>query len=87
MVDDGLADVAPWGFDPAAVGPPVLLLHGRNDRVVPIAHSEWLAARIPRVELWLVPGAGHVSVLGSAEAALDWLVVQAGPGPPAQASG
>ena len=24
-------------------------------------------------ELWLRPGAGHISVLNSAEAALDWL--------------
>lgn len=78
MVDDDLAYVAPWGFDAAAIGAPVLFLHGLDDRVVPSAHSQWLAERVARAELWLVPGAGHVSVLGSAEAALDWLVDRAG---------
>ena len=77
MVDDDLAYVAPWGFDPATIGTPVLFLHGLDDRVVPSTHSEWLADRVRGSELRLVPGAGHVSVLGSADAALDWLVERA----------
>ena len=52
---------------------PVLFVHGVQDRVVPSAHSQWLAARCRSADLWLVPGEGHVSVLGSAVAALDWL--------------
>jgi pimeloyl-ACP methyl ester carboxylesterase len=73
MVDDDLAYVAPWGFAPADVTMPTLLLHGERDRMVPSAHSEWLAARLPSAELWLEPGEGHVSVLRRAEDALQWL--------------
>lgn len=78
MVDDDLAYVAPWGFDPADTTVPVLVLHGDDDRVVPPAHGRWLAARIPSAELWLRPGEGHVSVLGAAPAALDWLLAHGG---------
>jgi len=74
MVDDDLAYVAPWGFDPATITAPVLLLHGEADRVVPSSHGRWLADRIPSAELWLRPGDGHVSVLGAATDALDWLL-------------
>jgi len=80
MVDDDLAYVAPWGFDPAEVRVPVLLVHGGQDRVVPSSHGRWLAGRIPSAELWLRPEDGHVSVLGSAEAALGWLREHAGLG-------
>ena len=76
MVDDDLAYVAPWGFDPADIAAPVLLLHGDADRVVPAAHSRWLAGRIPSAELWLRAGDGHVSVLRSAPAALDWILTR-----------
>ena len=65
--------VAPWGFDPGQVRAPVLLLHGGQDRVAPSSHAEWLATRIRSAELWLRPDDGHISVLNSAEAALDWL--------------
>ncbi|GEL98277.1 alpha/beta fold hydrolase [Cellulomonas terrae] len=74
MVDDDLAYVAPWGFDPATITAPVLLLHGEADRVVPSSHAVWLADRIPSAELWLRPGDGHVSVLAAATDALDWLL-------------
>jgi pimeloyl-ACP methyl ester carboxylesterase len=41
---------------------PTLLLHGALDRVVPPAHLQWYAARLPRARVELVPGAGHVSL-------------------------
>jgi len=80
MVDDDLAYVAPWGFDPAEVRVPVLLVHGGQDRVVPSGHARWMAGRITSAELWLRPEDGHVSVLGSAEAALGWLRERASEG-------
>jgi len=73
MVDDDLAYVAPWGFDPRQARPPVLFLHGGQDRMVPSSHGEWLARRTRSAELWLRPDDGHVSVLHAGTAALDWL--------------
>ena len=75
--DDELAFVIPWGFDPGQVTPPVLILHGGQDRIVPASHGEWLARRCPAAELWLRPGDGHISVLDSAVTALDWLAEHA----------
>ena len=73
LIDDDLAHVQPWGFDPATITVPVLLLHGTLDRVVPAAHAEWLAARIPTAELRLEPGEGHISILNHAADALEFL--------------
>jgi pimeloyl-ACP methyl ester carboxylesterase len=73
LIDDDLAYVAPWGFDPAGITAPVLLMHGTADGIVPASHSRWLAGRCPNAELRLSPGDGHISVLRGAESALDWL--------------
>jgi pimeloyl-ACP methyl ester carboxylesterase len=73
MVEDLLAGAQAWGFTPADITVPVLILHGDEDRMVPSAHGEWLAAHCPAAELRLAPGAGHITVLDSAPAALEWL--------------
>ncbi len=73
LIDDDLAYVAPWGFDPAQVIAPVLFVHGGRDRVVPSSHSEWLARRCPSAELWLRPDDGHISILNQGAAAMGWL--------------
>lgn len=73
LVDDDLAYVTPWGFDPAQIVAPLLFLHGGRDRLVPSSHSEWLARRCPSAELWRRPNDGHISVLNSAPAAMEWL--------------
>jgi pimeloyl-ACP methyl ester carboxylesterase len=73
FVDDDLAGVGAWGFDPADIIAPALFVHGCRDRVVPSSHSEWLARRCPSADLWLRPEDGHISVLGSGVAALSWL--------------
>lgn len=78
MIADDLALVGPWGFDLATVRPPVLLFHGLDDRMVPSSHGAWLADHLPTSTLWLRPGEGHVSVLASAPAALDWLIDRSG---------
>jgi len=80
LIDDDLAFVAPWGFDPARVLAPTLFLHGGRDRVVPSSHGEWLARRCPSAELWLSPDDGHISVLNQSAAALEWLREQADQG-------
>ncbi|MFI0479112.1 alpha/beta fold hydrolase [Actinomadura sp. 9N215] len=73
LVDDDLAYVAPWGFDPAGISAPLLVLHGGRDRVVPASHGRWLARHCPTAHLRLSEDDGHISVLNSAAAALDWL--------------
>jgi pimeloyl-ACP methyl ester carboxylesterase len=73
MIDDDLAYVAPWGFDPGQVSPPVLFLHGGQDRIAPSAHASWLAHHVRTGKLRLRPDDGHISVLSSAAEALDWL--------------
>jgi pimeloyl-ACP methyl ester carboxylesterase len=77
MIDDDLAYVAPWGFEPSQVDVPVMLLHGSQDRIAPVAHAKWLASHIPNAELRVQPDDGHISVLGSAAAALEWLAARA----------
>ncbi|MFT2017073.1 alpha/beta fold hydrolase [Streptomyces sp. 796.1] len=73
LIDDDLAYVAPWGFDPEQVVAPALLLHGDRDRIAPSAHARWLADRCPTAELRIRPDDGHISVLAGAEGALAWL--------------
>jgi pimeloyl-ACP methyl ester carboxylesterase len=73
MVDDDLAYVGAWGFEPRQVNAPVLLLHGGQDRIAPSSHDQWLSRQISSAELWLRPDDGHISVLNSATAALDWI--------------
>jgi pimeloyl-ACP methyl ester carboxylesterase len=73
IVDDSLAGARAWGFAPADITVPVLILHGAKDQMVPSAHAEWLAAHCPAAELRLVPDAGHITVLDSAPTALAWL--------------
>jgi pimeloyl-ACP methyl ester carboxylesterase len=60
--DDNCA-LLPWGFDPASITVPVLLLHGKQDMFVPFGHGEWLAARIPGVEARLLDDDGHLTLL------------------------
>jgi pimeloyl-ACP methyl ester carboxylesterase len=79
MVDDELAYVAPWGFDPGQISPPVLFLYGGRDRITPSSHGQWLARQIRSAQLWLHPDDGHISILSSAETALDWLLERASP--------
>jgi pimeloyl-ACP methyl ester carboxylesterase len=77
LIDDDIACVTPWGFDCIRVTAPVLLLHGDQDRVVPAGHAAWLAAAMPHATLWQRPADGHISVLGAAERALDWIAAHA----------
>ncbi|MBO2446268.1 alpha/beta hydrolase [Actinomadura barringtoniae] len=73
LIADDLAYVAPWGFDPAQVTAPVLILHGDADRIAPVAHGRWLAERCRSAELRVAPGDGHISVLRNAASVLEWI--------------
>jgi pimeloyl-ACP methyl ester carboxylesterase len=72
--DDDRALIADWGFDLADIRAPLSLWHGGQDRFVPIAHGEWLAAHV-RAEAHLRPEHGHLSLsLSSYGEILDWLL-------------
>jgi pimeloyl-ACP methyl ester carboxylesterase len=77
-IDDVMSMVTPWGFRPSEVNAPVLIVHGADDLVVPVAHGRWLAQHLSAAKLWLRPGDGHVGVLTACTAALDWLIRTAG---------
>ncbi|MFF7563345.1 alpha/beta fold hydrolase [Streptomyces pseudovenezuelae] len=72
-LDDGLALLSGWGFDPAAVTRPVLLWHGAQDTFSPVGHFSWLADRIPRVRPVLQQDTGRFGALEALPAVLDWL--------------
>ncbi|MBI2245065.1 MAG: alpha/beta fold hydrolase [Nocardioides sp.] len=61
--DDGLAAVAPWGFELADIRVPVAVWQGREDAMVPFAHGEWLAANVPGARPHLLDDEGHLSLV------------------------
>jgi pimeloyl-ACP methyl ester carboxylesterase len=62
-IDDDLAFAAPWGFDVADISRPTLIVHGADDRFVPVSHGEWLAAHVPGAEAWIDDANGHLTLL------------------------
>jgi pimeloyl-ACP methyl ester carboxylesterase len=64
--DDGLAQAAPWGFEVGSIRVPTQIWQGGQDRFVPFAHGEWLAARIPGTDAHLLPAEGHISLYARA---------------------
>jgi pimeloyl-ACP methyl ester carboxylesterase len=61
-IDDDFAFLEPWGFELGEITRPVLLLHGEDDRFVPVSHGRWLAARIPGVEARIDAADGHLTL-------------------------
>lgn len=61
--DDGLAATGPWGFSVSDITAPVAIWQGREDRMVPFAHGEWLAENAPGAAAHLLDGEGHLSLL------------------------
>jgi pimeloyl-ACP methyl ester carboxylesterase len=58
-VDDDLAFVSGWGFDPAEIRVPTRVVYGAADALVPAGHGEWLASHIPGAELVVERELGH----------------------------
>jgi pimeloyl-ACP methyl ester carboxylesterase len=61
--DDGLALVAPWGFEVTGITVPVAIWAGGRDWTVPFAHGKWLAAHVPTAVPHLLDDAGHLTLI------------------------
>jgi pimeloyl-ACP methyl ester carboxylesterase len=74
-LDDDLAFVQPWGFELSQLAVPVFVWQGSEDLMVPFAHGQWLASRIPGATSHLEQGEGHLSIgVGAIDRMLDELV-------------
>ena len=76
--DDDLLLTRPWGFDLGAIGVPVSVWQGEQDRMVPFGHGQWLRA-LHGAEAHLEPGEGHVSLVSQVDRVVAGLVEPAGP--------
>jgi pimeloyl-ACP methyl ester carboxylesterase len=72
-LEDDIAFVEPWGFDPAAIAVPVAVFHGQNDPMVPHGHGAWLASVIPDAMFNSYPDEGHLTLGFDPARPLDWL--------------
>ena len=63
-----------WGFTAADVQVPVYWWHGDSDHIIPHAHGEHLAARLPEAVFTTVPGQAHLGGLGIAPEVLTTLL-------------
>ncbi|WP_405526351.1 alpha/beta hydrolase [Streptomyces avidinii] len=63
-----------WGFNPADITVPTRIWHGGLDTLVPPAHGEWLAARMPTAMLIRQADAGHGGHFDATPAMLAWLI-------------
>jgi pimeloyl-ACP methyl ester carboxylesterase len=52
-----------------SVRSPTLIIHGSDDRLVPLRYGEELARLIPRADLVVLPGAGHMYITDALQAA------------------
>jgi pimeloyl-ACP methyl ester carboxylesterase len=74
-LDDDIAFIRPWGFDLDEIREPVTLWQGSADLMVPFAHGEWLASRLPGASIHLEQDEGHLSIgVGALDRMLDELV-------------
>lgn len=61
IIGQGFGDFAPHNRIPL-VSTPMLLVHGDDDRIVPVSSLHALSAAQPTAEVLLVPGGGHADL-------------------------
>lgn len=61
-LDDDIAFVLPWGFELEKIKNPVTIWQGATDLMVPFAHGQWLASKMPHADVNLLEGHGHLSI-------------------------
>jgi pimeloyl-ACP methyl ester carboxylesterase len=60
-----------WGFRLSDVTVPVHWWHGDEDWIVPLAHGEWVASRLPDATFHLRPGDSHLSGYAAADEVIE----------------
>ncbi|GAA1703011.1 alpha/beta hydrolase [Fodinicola feengrottensis] len=75
-MDDDLAFVKDWGFHPASITAPLLIVHGEQDLMVPVSHARWMARQVPHAVAWISPDDGHISPLPKISRVHEWLLGQ-----------
>ena len=60
-----------WGFALCDIRVPVHLFYGDSDSIVPVAHGQHLADRIPQAVLRIRPEEGHLGGLGASQEIFD----------------
>ena len=65
--------VSPWGFPPEEISVPTLIWHGDRDPAVPLGVARFYERTIPRSELTVFPGEGHLVLWSHAEEILGAL--------------
>ena len=58
-VDDELAQLGDWGFEPDAILAPTAIFYDPEETVLPPQHPRWLAENIPGSTLVITPTLGH----------------------------
>jgi pimeloyl-ACP methyl ester carboxylesterase len=82
VVADYAALAQPWGFDIADLqqrATPIHCWHGDTDDIVPLRHTEELIARVPRIDLTIWPGVGHLAFVERANEIVEWLAGRTNP--------
>jgi pimeloyl-ACP methyl ester carboxylesterase len=74
-VDDDFAFLRPFGFELAEISVRTLIVHGVQDRFVPVDHGRWLAGAIAGAEAWIDDREGHLTLIANRVPAVhEWLL-------------
>jgi pimeloyl-ACP methyl ester carboxylesterase len=74
VLSDVILFTRPWGFEAADVQVPVHWWHGDDDHIIPHAHGEHMAGRLPQATFTTIPGESHLGGLGVATDVLTELM-------------
>jgi pimeloyl-ACP methyl ester carboxylesterase len=65
-----------WGFALEEIEVPVHMWYGDADNIVPLAHGEFMAKRIPRATLRVRPDEGHLGGLAAADEVFEAILAE-----------